>query len=357
MKSFRGGCALAALVVATIAGSACGGSATTPTGLTAPCTKAPYKVGLVTDVGKLSDKSFNFDSYNGVIDAQADSSLGVVGKAIESSVESDYAKNIQTFIDQKYCMVVTVGFKLGDATIKAARANPNVAFAIVDFGDYTDLGRRSHPGTLLGIGFKEDQPGFLAGALAGLLTKTNVIGAVAGLKTVPPVVRYVQGYENGAKFVNPKIKVLSSYQPESGAKDFNDPDWGKQQGVTFISQGADVLFGAGGQTGNGALLAAKDAGNFCVGVDVDQYISYPDVASCLITSAEKHLDLAVKQAVTDLTKGTLKGGIVSFNIQNNGIGLAPYHDNASKIPADVQTKIADIQSKLKSGAITTGVTA
>ena len=100
--------------------------------------------------------------------------------------------------------------------------------------------------------------------------------------------------------------MLKIYQPESGAKDFNDPDWGKQQGQTFISQGADVIFGAGGQTGNGALLAAKDAGKFCVGVDVDQYISYPDVASCLITSAEKHLDLAVKQAVTDMTKGTAR---------------------------------------------------
>jgi len=356
MKSFRGVGALAALVVATIAGSACGGSATTPTGLTAPCTKAPYKVGLVTDVGKLSDKSFNFDSYNGVIDAQADSSLGVVGKAIESSVESDYAKNIQTFIDQKYCMVVTVGFKLGDATIKAARANPNVAFAIVDFGDYTDLGRPSHPGNLLGIGFKEDQPGFLAGALAGLLTKTNVIGAVAGLKTVPPVVRYVQGYENGAKFVNPKIKVLSIYQPESGAKDFNDPDWGKQQGVTFIGQGADVIFGVGGNTGNGALVAAKEAGKMCVGVDVDQFVSYPDVASCLITSAELRLRVAVKLAIVSMVKGTWQSGLQIFDLTNDGVGLAAYHDWDSKISDDVKTKVADIMARLKAGTIKTGVT-
>jgi basic membrane protein A len=119
MNSFKGIGALAALVAATMACGG-GGGTTGPTGLTAPCTKAPFKVGLVTDVGKLSDKSFNYDSYNGVIDAQNDSSLGVQGKAIESSVESDYAKNIQTFLDQKYCMVVTVGFKLGDATIKAA---------------------------------------------------------------------------------------------------------------------------------------------------------------------------------------------------------------------------------------------
>jgi basic membrane protein A len=355
MNSFKGIGALAALVAATMACGG-GGGTTGPTGLTAPCTKAPFKVGLVTDVGKLSDKSFNYDSYNGVIDAQNDSSLGVQGKAIESSVESDYAKNIQTFLDQKYCMVVTVGFKLGDATIKAAKANPNVAFAIVDFADYNDLGRPSHPGNLLGIGFKEDQPGFLAGALAGLLTKTNVIGAVAGLKTVPPVVRYVQGYENGAKFVNPKIKVLSIYQPESGAKDFNDPDWGKQQGVTFISQGADVLFGVGGNTGNGALVAAKEAGKMCVGVDVDQYVSYPDVASCLITSAELRLRVAVKLAIVSMVKGSWQSGLQIFDLTNDGVGLAPYHDWDSKISDDIKARITDIMARLKAGTLKTGVT-
>jgi len=312
-------------------------------------------VGLVTDVGKLSDKSFNFDSYNGVLDAQADSSLGVTGRAIESSVESDYPKNIQTFLDQKYCMIVTVGFKLGDATIKAAKANPNVAFAMVDFGDFAELGKVSHPGNLVGLIFKEDQPGFLAGALAGLLTKTNVIGAVAGLETVPPVVNYVKGYENGAKFTNPKIKVLKIYQPESGAKDFNDPDWGKQQAVTFFGQGADIIFGVGGNTGNGALVAAKEAGKMCIGVDVDQFVSYPDVDSCLITSAQKHLRVAVKQAIVNMVKGTWQAGLSIFDITNDGIGLAPYHDWDSKIPASVKATITDIQSKLKAGTIKTGV--
>ncbi len=355
MKAFRGPGALAGLAAATIIGTACGGGAATPTGLTAPCTKAPFQVGLVTDVGKLSDKSFNFDSYNGVLDAQADSSLGVTGRAIESSVESDYPKNIQTFLDQKYCMIVTVGFKLGDATIKAAKANPNVAFAMVDFGDFAELGKVSHPGNLVGLIFKEDQPGFLAGALAGLLTKTNVIGAVAGLETVPPVVNYVKGYENGAKFTNPKIKVLKIYQPESGAKDFNDPDWGKQQAVTFFGQGADIIFGVGGNTGNGALVAAKEAGKMCIGVDVDQFVSYPDVDSCLITSAQKHLRVAVKQAIVNMVKGTWQAGLSIFDITNDGIGLAPYHDWDSKIPASVKATITDIQSKLKAGTIKTGV--
>ncbi|MEP6752262.1 MAG: BMP family ABC transporter substrate-binding protein [Candidatus Dormiibacterota bacterium] len=309
----------------------------------------------MTDVGKLSDKSFNFDSFNGVKDAQADASLCVQGKAIESSVEADYPKNIQTFLDAGYDMIVTVGFKLGDATIKAAKANPNVKFAMVDFADFAELGKATHPANLVGLTFKEDQPGFLAGALAGLMTQTNVIGAVAGLVTVPPVVNYVKGYTNGAHYTNPKVRVLTIYQPESGAKDFNDPDWGKQQALTFFGQNADIIFGVGGNTGNGALVAAKEKSKMCIGVDVDQFVSYPDVASCLITSAQKHVSKAVLAAIRNLVQNSWKSGLLTFDITNDGIGLAPYHDWDSKISADIKAKIADTMAKLKDGSLKTGV--
>src|SRR3989440_9023954 len=348
MVRFRNMAAMVALVAAATFTMGCGWTATG-----GPGCSTTYKVGLVTDVGKVSDKSFNFDSYKGVQDAQADSSLCVQGRAIESSTEDDYPKNIGQFVDGNYNLIVTVGFKLGDATIKAAKANPNIKFVMVDNADFSD---KTVPANLLGLLFKEDQPGFLAGALAGLLTKSNVIGAVAGLQTVPPVVHYVQGYENGAKYTNPKVKVLKIYQPESGAKDFNDPDWGKQQATTFFGQGAEIIFGVGGNTGNGGLLAAKEKGKMCIGVDVDQYVSYPDVDSCLITSAEKHLDKAVKTAITTMVQGSFKSGLLTFEMANDGIGLAPYHNFDSQISPDVKAKMQDIQAKLKSGAITTGVT-
>ena len=352
MKPWAGLVAIAALGATALAGVSCG--TTTSNGPSSSCAKT-YKVGLVTDVGKLSDKSFNFDSFNGVLDAQADSSLCVQGKAIESSVEADYPKNIQTFLDAGYDMIVTVGFKLGDATIKAAKANPNVKFAMVDFADFAELGKPTHPANLVGLTFKEDQPGFLAGALAGLMTQTNVIGAVAGLVTVPPVVNYVKGYTAGAKYTNPKVKVLTIYQPESGAKDFNDPDWGKQQALTFFGQNADIIFGVGGNTGNGGLVAAKEKGKMCIGVDVDQFVSYPDVASCLITSAQKHLRQAVKTAITNMVNNSWQSGLLTFDITNDGIGLAPYHDWDSKISADIKAKITDIEAKLKDGSLKTGV--
>jgi basic membrane protein A len=338
------------MVAMAAAAFACG----TTNAPSSSCAKT-YKVGLVTDVGKLSDKSFNYDSFNGVLDAQADTSLCVKGKAIESSVEADYSKNVQQFLDAGYDMIITVGFKFGDTTTKAAKANPNVKFAMVDFADYAELGKPTHPPNLVGLTFKEDQPGFLAGALAGLMTKTNVIGAVAGLVTVPPVVNYVKGYTNGALYTNPKVKVLKIYQPESGAKDFNDPDWGKLQALTFFGQNADIIFGVGGNTGNGGLVAAKEKGKMCIGVDVDQFVSYPDVASCLLTSAQKHLRQAVKAAIVNMVKNTWQAGLVTFDITNDGIGLAPYHDWDSKIPADVKAKITEIEGKLKDGSLKTGV--
>jgi len=163
------------------------------------------------------------------------------------------------------------------------------------------------------------------------------------------------GYENGAKYVNSKINVLGVYQPACNCpKDFNDPDWGKARGLEFADRGADVIFGAGGNTGNGALLAALQKNVACVGVDVDQYVSYPEADPCLITSAEKHLALAVKTAITQAVKGKFKSGIQTFDATTNGVGVAPYHQFDSKLTADQKAKIDTIAKGLQDGSIKTG---
>ena len=192
MRGFR---VLGGLLAASIMVVACGsgGGGTGGSGGTS-CSKT-WKVGLVTDVGKLSDKSFNFDSYKGVQDAQADSSLCVQGKAIESSTPDDYSKNITQFVDGKYDMIIGVGFNLGDAITAAAKANPGIKFVLVDSFDFAD---KTPPSNLTGLLFHEDEPGFLAGALGALMSKSHTIGVVAGLETVPPVVNYVVGYTSGA---------------------------------------------------------------------------------------------------------------------------------------------------------------
>jgi len=331
----------------TDSGSTGGSTSSTPA---SKCAKT-WKVGLVTDVGKLSDKSFNANSYQGVTDAVSDASLCVTGKAIESTSENDYAKNIQAFVDQKYDMVVTVGFKLGDASIAAAKANPTVKIVMVDFADFAD---KVTPANLLGLLFQEDQAGFLAGALAGLATKTGTVAGVYGLD-IPPVHKYRVGFENGAKYTNPNVKTLGIYQPESGAKSFNDPDFGKQNALTFFGKGADIVFGAGGNTGNGALLAAVDQKKMCIGVDVDQFVSYPDAQSCLITSAEKHLATAVKTAIVNMVHGSFSNGILNFDAKNKGVGYSPFHNFQGTL-GTYQGKLDTILAGLTDGSIKTGYT-
>jgi len=343
MKSIR---VLAALAAAPMLLAACGGSGGTSGGTGGSSCSKTFKVGLVTDVGKLSDKSFNATSWQGVLDAQNDKSLCVQGKAIESNQPTDYQKNMQTFVDQGYDMVIAVGFLMGDDTLAAATKNPKVKFAIVDnsYDKPTD--------NLVGLVFREDQAGFLAGALAGMYTKTNTIGGVYGLD-IPPVHKYRVGYENGAKYTNPKIKTIGVYQP-AGPNAFNDPDWGKARGIEEIGQGADIIFGAGGNTGNGALLAAVQKNVTCVGVDVDQYNTVTDAQKCMITSAEKKLAVAVKTAISNASKGQFKSGVMTFDASNGGVGLAPYHDFDSKVTADQKAKIADILKQLAAGTLKTG---
>jgi basic membrane protein A len=326
---------------------ACGSSGS-GSGASASCSKT-WKVGLVTDVGKLSDKSFNANSWQGVVDAQNDASLCVQGKYIESNSKEDYQKNLRLFGDGGYDAVVAVGFNLGADAQTFAKAYPKVKVIMVDSAPDDPA-----PANTVGLLFREDQAGFLAGAVAGLYTKTNVIGGVYGLN-IPPVSRYRTGFENGAKYVNSKATVLGVYQPPCNCdKDFNDPDWGKARGLEFIDRGADVLFGGGGNTGNGALLAALQKNIACIGVDVDQYVSYPEADPCLLTSGEKHLALAVKTAITNVVKGQFKSGVQTFDASTDGVGIAPFHNYDSKLTSDDKAKINSIAQGLKDGSIKTG---
>jgi len=332
--------------IGTLVLASCGGG----TSSASPSCSTTYKVGFVTDIGKLGDKGFNDAGWKGVQDAAADASLCVQAKFLESKQPTDYTPNIQQFVDQGYNMVVAAGFLLGDDTLKAAKANPNVKFTIVDSADFSD---KTAPSNFTGLLFKQDQGAFLVGALAALMSKTNHIGGVFGLD-VPAVVQFRKGYENGAKYINPSIKVDGVFHP-AAANAFADPDWGKARAQDELSGGADVIFAAGGATGNGALLAAKEAGKPCIGVDVDQYFTYPDVDPCLVTSAEKNISVAVKSIIVAAVKNQWPtGGVLLFDLKNNGVGLAPYHQWDSKVSADIKAKLLDIQNKIKDGSLSTG---
>jgi len=323
----------------------------------------PIKVGVVTDVGQLEDKSFNQSSNEGAIAAATQA--GGSHDVIVTQAISDYAANIQTFVDNKFDVIVTVGFLLGTDTAKAAKANPTIHFVGVDQGVCVDengapdatFACKGDAAKLLpnyqGIVFAEAQPGYLAGVVAGSLTKSGTIGAVGGTN-VPAVVNYWRGYENGAKSVKPDIKVLYQETNPDPTKGFNDPTAGKTIANQFMGQGADIMFQIAGLTGQGVLEAVcAKTGVWGIGVDVDQAVSLPKLAKCLVTSAEKKLVATVTAVVLSVASDTFKAGTVAYNAASNpqAIGLSPYHDNAALITPDIQAKVDAALAGLKDGSV------
>jgi basic membrane protein A len=341
---------IALLVVVALVLGACA----TPT----PAPAAKKKIGLVTDVGGVNDKSFNQSAWDGT--QKAAKEFGFDTKFIESKQPTDYEKNIDQFATEKYDVIVTVGFLMGDATAIKAKQYPNIKFAIIDNAYFPTKGVAYCDDTkkncyddgglknVTSLMFQEDQVGFLAGVLAGGMTKTGTVCTVSGME-IPPVVRFVVGFQNGAKWMKPDVKPLNVYIPS-----FTDPAKGKETGQSMISQGCDVVFGVGGNTGNGGLLAAKEKGLMAIGVDVDQYLTYPEVKDALISSAAKNVDAAVYTYLKSVSDGSSKAGVFTANLQNGGVGLAPFHDWDSKIPQAVKDKIKAASDGLKSGSIQTG---
>jgi basic membrane lipoprotein Med (substrate-binding protein (PBP1-ABC) superfamily) len=309
--------------------------------------KAPadFKVGLVTDIGKVDDRTFNQYAYEGM--KAAETCFGVKTSYIETAAESDYAKNIQTTLDGKPNVVVTVGFLLANDTLAAAQKNTGVKWIGID------QFQTAYPDNYIGVEFREDQGGYLAGTLAGLLTKTGVVGVVGGRQDVPAVVRFVNAFETGAKAANAKVKVLKIYN-----ESFTDPAKGASDAKQFIGEGADVIFGAGGKTGSGGVVEATAEGKWGIGVDQDEYISTFNGgtaagAKYLASSAVKRVDLAVFDNIAAAVKGSFKGGLFSLTAANGGITYAPFHD--AKIPSDVANKLETVRKGLAAGTTDTGV--
>jgi basic membrane protein A len=323
------------------------------------------KIGVVTDVGRVDDKNFNQYSFEGAKNAAA--ALGTTAEYVVPKDASDYVKDIQGFVDKKYNIIVTVGFNLGTATIQAAKANPDVWFIAVDVAPCVDAAGAPDSTfkcagdaskllpKLIGITFEEDQAGYLAGIVAAAVSKSGTIGQLGGINNNPAVVRYLQGFQLGAASYNPNIKVQTAFFSTGDlGKAYGDPVYGKTFSDQFIQQkSVDVLFQVAGGTGNGALDAACAANIIGIGVDVDQYLSYPTADKCIVTSAEKHLSSAVNQTITAISKGTAAGGVSKFNANNDGIGYSPFHNTAITVPADVQGKLDAAFAAMKAGTLKT----
>ncbi len=342
------------LVVLSLLLTACGPAATpppaTPTSPPAatPTPEAPkLRVGLVTDVGKVNDGTFNEFAYKGMM--QAVEEFGLESAFIETLAPTDYEKNITQFAEEGYDVIITVGFMLTDATRKLAPEYPDIKFGAVDQDQYA--------GTIdnvMGLMFSEDQSGFMAGALAGLMTESKVVGIVCGME-IPPVIKFRLGYENGVHHVCPDCTVLGLY-----IDSFTDPARGKEAALSQMAEGADVIFGAGGPTGTGGIVAAAAEGIWVIGVDQDEYLTSfgrgsVEGADKLLSSAMKRVDVSVYTAIKNAVEGTFQGGNVLFVAANEGVGLAPFHDAEDAIPQEVKDTLEEIYQGLAGGTITTGV--
>jgi basic membrane protein A len=294
------------------------------------------KAGVVTDIGGLNDRSFNFLANKGLEDAEKD--LGVEGRVLISKSNGDYVPNLTTLAQQQFDLIVPVGFLMADAVNTVATKVPNTNFAIVDF---PAEGLKDKPKNVEGLLFKEQEAGYLAGYLAALWAKDNnakVISTVGGQK-IPPVDHYIAGYQAGAKAAFPGIKTLNAY-----SQDFVDQAKCKEIALDQIAQGSKVVFQVAGQCGLGALDAAKEKGVQGIGVDADQ--SY--LGDHILTSALKKVDIAVFDAIKRAQDGKFKGGAdVIASVANEGVGLGKIGPAGQKYADQVQ----EVTDKIASGEI------
>jgi basic membrane protein A and related proteins len=363
---------LAASAVLTVAGllaAACGSSTSNtsgsssasakPSGGSSSASAAGKFLGcMVTDTGGIDDRSFNASSWQGMQEAQSADPSKISVTYLQSTTQSDYTPNINTFIGKKCGIIVTVGFLMAQATQTASKANASAKFAIVD-NSYTPA--LSNVDALL---FDTQQDGFLGGYLAAGMSKTGKVATFGGEK-IPTVTIYMDGFWDGVQYYNSQhhknVQVLGwSEKTQNGSftGDFTNQTNGQNVTQTFITEGADVIFPVAGNVGLGAAKAVQNAdaqaGSQKVNmewVDTDGCISAAQYCKYFITSVTKGIQTAVKKAVTDAANGSFKGGNYIGTLANGGVALSPYHDFASKIPSSLQSEITTVKAGIISGKI------
>jgi basic membrane lipoprotein Med (substrate-binding protein (PBP1-ABC) superfamily)/ABC-type branched-subunit amino acid transport system substrate-binding protein len=301
-----------------------------------------FCIGVVTDVGEIDDRSFNQAAWEGA--QMAASELGARVDYIETQDAIYYAENIAHFADNGFDVIVTAGFALGEATAEAAMQYPDVTFIGVEQNQDEVIDN------LAGLIFDEEKAGFLAGVLAGYLTETGTVGQVLGSEQVPSIFAFKVGFDGGATYADPDINLITTYHPGDIPDAFIDPAWGAQTARETLQQGADVIFGAGGETGNGALIeVANQGGALCVGVDVDQWETVPEARPCLVTSAMKLIAPGVFDLIVLAYEDQLPGGNYFGRV-----GLAPFHDFEARISQDIKDELGALEDVINEGALDSG---
>jgi len=332
----------------------------------APTMPPNTKVGEVTDMGGVNDRSFNALGWKGVTDAIA--ALPVDGKYLESSQQSDYAKNLTQLLSEKEDLIITVGFLLGVDTAITAKANPNTKFAIVDYTypdcwpgavEGKDCGSATDIPNVRGLAFQTDEAAFLAGYLAAGMTKTGKVGTFGGIQ-LPTVTIFMKGFQAGVKYYNDKhgtkVETLgwdNATQKGLFTGNFNSTDDGKSFATSLVQEGADIVMPVAGPVGLGSATYCQTSGKcLIIGVDTDWFIANPDYASVELSSVQKKIDVAVFKTIQDVVNGKFTGGTVTYALKDGGVDLAPFHNFDSQVPQTLKDEIAKAKADIISGAIT-----
>jgi basic membrane protein A len=352
----RAGAVLSSVAVAALVLSACGSKPSSDNnnasgGGSNSSGSASFKACMVLDTGGIDDHSFNESSYAGMKAAKQENSKIAISYAPSNS-QNDYTPNLNAAVNNKCDAVVAVGGLMSDAVKQAAAKNPDTHFAEVDAPS-------SGPNDY-GIQFNTAQGAFLGGYLAAGMTKTGTVATFGGLN-IPPVTIYMDGFWEGVQYYNSKhgksVKVLGwdekNQKGGTFAQSFTDQNQGKQISQTFIQQGADIIFPVAGGTGLGAGAAAQASGGKAnvIWVDTDGCESAAQYCQYFITSVTKNLSDSVKKYVTQAASGTFPTGSYVGTLENNGTGLAPFHDFDSKVPQDLKDELKTVGQDITSGTI------
>lgn len=303
------------------------------------------KVGLVFDVGGRDDKSFNESAWRGVTRAEAE--LGIFVQTIEPGDGSDRETALRQFAAAHFDLVIGVGFIFSNDLERLAAQYPDTTFAGVDFAP---TGNGALPPNLIGLTFREQDGSFLAGAAAGLATKTRIVGFVGGMK-IPLIGKFEAGFAAGVRQVCPACQVLVAYAGNE-PKAFADPGMGYELARAQLERGADVIYHAAGKTGDGVLAAVTERKAWGIGVDSDQYELAP---CCVLTSMVKRIDEAVFSLIAETLQGRPRGGMRELGLAERGVDIVQDARNLDRLTPAMRATLAQLAAALERGDITVPV--
>lgn len=309
----------------------------------------------VTDTGGIDDNSFNQTAWQGVVDAQ--DKLGIDARYLESQAETDYEANINSLLGGACDVIFTIGFLLGDATQSAAEANPEQMFSIVDFSYDPAIPN------VLGQVYATDEAAFLAGYLAAGMTETGVLGVFGGIN-IPPVTIFMDGFSWGVDHYNEahgtEVTVLGwNTETREGlfTNNFESLDDGRAFAQNLHDEGADIILPVAGPVGLGSAALANELGAEelkIIGVDADLYLTDPERGHVYLTSIMKRMDSTVFKVIEQAMAGDFEGGVIVGTLENDGVGIAPFHDFEDTVPADLAAELETIRAGIIDGSIPVG---